>query len=139
MRPRPRCLAITDRNVVDYQFGTVFHCNAGVLERLLDRMERDGQSGGSDWVSRHQQFHALIFNLSQRPKLIRQITALHVVIEPYMRIWFDYVNKPLSAREEHQTLIDALRSGDPDHAEAVMREHIIATADLLADYASPGR
>jgi len=109
------------------------------LDRLLDRMERAGQSGSSDWVSRHQEFHAVIFNLSERPKLIRQITALHVVIEPYMRIWFDYVNKPLSAREEHQTLIDALRSGDSNHAEAVMQEHIIATPSLLAEYASSGR
>jgi DNA-binding GntR family transcriptional regulator len=109
------------------------------LDRLLDRMERAGKSGSSDWVARHQEFHAVIYNLSARPKLIRQITALHMAIEPYMRIWFDFVNKPLSAREEHQTLIDALRSGDPSHAEAVMREHIIATPNLLTEYASPGR
>ena len=102
-------------------------------------MERAGEAGSSDWVLRHQEFHALIYNLSGRPKLIRQITALHVAIEPYMRIWFDYVDKPLSAREEHQKLIDALRSGDARHAEAVMQEHIIETASMLADYASPGR
>lgn len=109
------------------------------LDRLLERMERAGQSGSSDWVLRHQEFHAFIFALSARPKLIRQITALHVAIEPYMRIWFDYVDKPLSAREEHQKLINALRSGDARHAEAVMQEHIIETASILADYASPGR
>ncbi len=109
------------------------------LDRLLDRMERAGKSGSSDWVLRHQEFHAHIYSLSARPKLIRQITALYVVIEPYMRIWFDYLDKPLSAREEHQNLIDALRSGDALHAEGVMREHIIGTASLLDDYASPGR
>lgn len=109
------------------------------LDRLLERMERAGQSGSSDWVPRHQEFHAFIYNLSGRPKLIRQISALHVVIEPYMRIWFDYVTKPLSAREEHDNLIEALKSGDAEHAEAVMREHILGTAPLLADYASPAR
>lgn len=109
------------------------------LEGLLDRVERAGQSGSGDWVLRHQEFHAFIYGLSGRPKLIRQIAALHVVIEPYMRIWFDYVDKPLSAREEHQMLIDALRSGDARHAEAVMQDHIIETASMLADYASPGR
>ena len=109
------------------------------LERLLERMERAGQGGSSDWVARHQEFHGRICVLSARPKLIRQISALHAVIEPYMRIWFDYVDKPLSAREEHQKLIDALRSGDARHAEAVMQEHIIETASILADYASPGR
>ncbi|MUZ63073.1 GntR family transcriptional regulator [Agrobacterium vitis] len=109
------------------------------LERLLIRMERAGESGSSDWVLRHQEFHAFIYGLSGRPKLIRQITALHVVIEPYMRIWFDYVDKPLSARQEHDTLIEALRSGDARRAEAVMQEHIVETASLLADYASPAR
>ncbi len=109
------------------------------LERLLDRMERAGQSGSSDWVLRHQEFHALIYGHSGRPKLIRQISALHVVIEPYMRIWFDYADKPLSARQEHAKLIEAIKTGDACHAESVMRDHIIETASMLSEYASPDR
>ncbi len=109
------------------------------LDDLLERMERAGQAGSSDWVVRHQEFHAQIYRLSGRPKLIRKINALHVVIEPYMRIWFDYVDKPLSAREEHETLLLALKQGDARHAEAVMQDHILGTAVLLADFASPGR
>lgn len=109
------------------------------LDRLLARMERAGEAGSSDWVLRHQEFHAYLYTLTGRPKLIRQIAALHVAIEPYMRIWFDYVDKPLSAREEHQNLIDALRSGDVALGERVMQEHVLGTASLLADYASPGR
>lgn len=109
------------------------------LDRLLLRMERAGEAGSSDWVLRHQEFHAYIYTLSGRPKLIRQIATLHVAIEPYMRIWFDYVEKPLSAREEHQNLIDALKSGDCAEAERVMEDHVLGTASLLAEYASPGR
>ena len=82
---------------------------AGPERELFDRyIERAGQSGSSDWVVRHQEFHGRIYALSGRPKLIRQIAALHVVIEPYMRIWFDYVDKPLSSREEHAALIAAI-------------------------------
>ncbi|KXG84868.1 GntR family transcriptional regulator [Agrobacterium bohemicum] len=109
------------------------------LDRLLLRMERAGETGSSDWVLRHQEFHAFLYEISGRPKLIRQIAALHVAIEPYMRIWFDYVDKPLSAREEHQNLIDAFRSGDVAEAERVMQEHVLCTASLLADFASPSR
>jgi DNA-binding GntR family transcriptional regulator len=109
------------------------------LDRLLVRMERAGEIGGSDWVLRHQEFHAYLYGMSERPKLIRQIAALHVAIEPYMRIWFDYVDKPLSAREEHQNLIDALKSGDGAVAESVMQEHVLGTASLLADFATPNR
>jgi len=109
------------------------------LDRLLVRMERAGDTGSSDWVLRHQEFHAFLYGMSERPKLIRQIAALHVAIEPYMRIWFDYVDKPLPAREEHQNLIDAFRSGDIAEAERVMQEHVLCTAPLLADFASPSR
>jgi len=109
------------------------------LQSLLERMERAGLAGGSDWVARHQEFHGYICKLSGRPKLIRQIAALHVVIEPYMRIWFDYVDKPVSALDEHQRLITALRTGDAAHAESVMREHILETAPVLAEFANPGR
>jgi DNA-binding GntR family transcriptional regulator len=109
------------------------------LERLLDRMERAGQSHSGDWVVRHQEFHGRIYALSGRPKLTHQISALHAVIEPYMRIWFDYIDKPLSAREEHAALIVALRSGDVQHTEQVMRDHILGTAPMLADFASPNR
>ena len=93
----------------------------------------------SDWVVRHQEFHGRIYALSGRPKLIRQIAALHVVIEPYMRIWFDYVDKPLSSREEHVALIAALRSGNARYAEQVMQDHILGTAPMLAEFASPSR
>jgi len=109
------------------------------MDRLLLRMERASEAGSSDWVLRHQELHAYIYEMSGRPKLIHQIAALHVAIEPYMRIWFDYVDKPLSAREEHQNLIDALKSGDGAEAERVMQEHVLCTASLLADFASPNR
>jgi DNA-binding GntR family transcriptional regulator len=106
------------------------------LEHLLDKMEKSGQSGSADWVTQHQDFHDHICMLSKRPKLIRQIAQLHVKIEPYLRIWFDYAAKPLSAQQEHRIVIDALRSGDADHAETVMRNHILGTAPMLAEFAS---
>jgi DNA-binding GntR family transcriptional regulator len=109
------------------------------LQRLLDRMESAGKGGGSDWVILHQEFHRRICALSQRPKLIHQISALHVVIEPYMRIWFDYIEKPLSAREEHAAVIAALRSGDASHAEQVMQDHINGTAPMLAEFVTSCR
>ena len=60
-------------------------------------------------------------------------------VEPYMRIWFDDVDKPLSAREEHATVISALRSGDARHAERVIQDHILDTAPLLAEFVTPNR
>lgn len=106
------------------------------LERLLDRMVRSGAAG--NWVSRHREFHESICAFSRRPKLIRQIASLHVTIEPYLRIWFDHAEKPLSAEAEHRAIIDALKTGDAAHAERQMAEHILTTAPDLAAFAFGG-
>jgi DNA-binding GntR family transcriptional regulator len=104
------------------------------FDRLLARMERSGV-GSDDWVTRHRQFHEYICAFSRRPKLIRQIVSLHVTIEPYLRIWFHHAEKPLSAREEHVAIIEALKSGDAAYAEQAMAEHIITTAPTLTAFA----
>ena len=84
-----------------------------------------GASGSGDWVARHQEFHDTICAFSGRPKLIRQIAALHVTIEPYLRIWFDYVEKPLSAREEHSRSSTRCAPAMRPFAETAMQKHIL--------------
>ncbi|MBF3536854.1 FCD domain-containing protein [Burkholderia pseudomallei] len=45
-----------------------------------------------------------------------------------MRLWIEQTAfRRKSARDYHQLLIDALRSGDPELAEQAMREHIEST------------
>ena len=101
------------------------------LERMLDRI--DDRSGvQDDWTTAHRAFHETLCARSARPRLIRQIAALHSLVEPHMRLWALQMDRPLSARADHQDLIDALRSGDADRCEATMREHVMATVpDLM--------
>jgi DNA-binding GntR family transcriptional regulator len=100
------------------------------LERLLDEMD-DYREESSEWVSRHRAFHEYLCSLSERPRLMRQIAALYSVIEPHMRLWLQHAEKPLSAREEHSVILDAIRTGDADKAEAVLRDHIEGTIPKL--------
>ena len=79
------------------------------LERLLDEMD-DYREDGAEWVSRHRAFHEYLCSLSERPRLMRQISALYSVIEPHMRLWLQHADKPRSARDEHASIIAALRS-----------------------------
>ena len=103
------------------------------LERLLDEMD-DYRDDVGEWVIRHRAFHEYLCSISERPRLIRQITALYSVIEPHMRLWLRHIDKPLSAREEHAAILDALHSGNPEHAERVLREHIEGTVPSLLEF-----
>ncbi|WP_371227180.1 GntR family transcriptional regulator [Pseudomonas sp. QE6] len=103
------------------------------LERMLDEMD-DYRDDSAQWVSRHRAFHEYLCSLAGRPRLMRQITALYSVIEPHMRLWLQHVDKPMSAREEHAVILEALHSGDAREAERVIREHIEGTIPSLARF-----
>ncbi len=104
------------------------------LDDHLARMHRAGAAGGGDWLARHQDFHGYIANLSQRPKLIAQIAALHIAVEPWMRVWLHHVAQPATATQRQNEIVEAIRSGDAGHAETVMRDHVLRTASKLADF-----
>jgi len=111
--------------------------DAAALAELDDhvaRMHRAGAAGGADWLGRHQEFHAYICSLSRRPKLIAQIAALHIAVEPYMRVWLHHVAQPAHATERQDEIVEAIKTGDAEHAEAVMRDHVLRTAPRLAEF-----
>lgn len=102
------------------------------LERLLDEMD-ECRDESAEWVGRHRVFHEYLCSLSERPRLMRQISALYSVIEPPMRLWLQHAQPP-SAREEHSEILEAIRSGDAALAERVLREHIEGTVPELARF-----
>ena len=103
------------------------------LERMLDEMD-DYRDESAEWVRLHRAFHEHLCSLSGRPRLLKQIAALYSLIEAPMRLWLQHSEKPLSARQEHAVILDAIRSGDAERAEAVVREHIEGTVPALIQF-----
>lgn len=101
------------------------------LERRLDAMDRCADNI-SDWVTAHRDFHLFLCGFSGRPRLVAQIAALHVAIEPHMRLWLQSAEKPQGSREDHGLIIDALRRKRPELVEAVVRDHVCGTIPALA-------
>lgn len=100
------------------------------LERLLDEMD-EYRNDSAGWVSLHRTFHEYLCSLSKRPRLMKHISALYALIEAPMRLWLQQLEKPVSARQEHAAILDAIRAGDAAQAEAVVREHIESTVPEL--------
>ncbi|HEX2544070.1 MAG TPA: GntR family transcriptional regulator, partial [Ramlibacter sp.] len=101
------------------------------LERRLDAMDRCA-GNISDWVTAHRDFHLFLCGFSGRPRLVAQIAALHVAIEPHMRLWLQSAEQPQASREDHGLIIDALRRKRPELIEAVVRDHVTGTIPALA-------
>ncbi len=104
------------------------------LEGLAVREMDDYRDDSAQWVRRHRAFHEHLCSFSGRPRLMKQIFALYSLIEAPMRLWLQHGDKPLSAREEHAVILDAIRAGDAAKAEAVVREHIEGTVPALIQF-----
>lgn len=103
------------------------------LTRLIDAMERVEQDV-QQWVTAHRNFHEYLCRLCDRRRLIAQIAGLHTVMEPHMRIWLELADKRMTSRDDHMTIISAIRAGNPLLLEAAVREHIEATIPALRDW-----
>ncbi|SDI60379.1 DNA-binding transcriptional regulator, GntR family [Paraburkholderia steynii] len=108
------------------------------LTRLLEVMESHEQDA-HQWVSAHRNFHEYLCQLSGRKRLVAQIAGLHTVVEPHMRLWLQLADKQMTSRDDHTTIIDAIKSGDPMAVEATVREHIEATVPALRQWMTSGR
>jgi DNA-binding GntR family transcriptional regulator len=119
--------------------GRIGPVEIGELERRLDAMDRCADNL-SDWVTAHRDFHLFLCGFSDRPRLLAQIAALHVAIEPHMRVWLQFADTPQGGRDDHGLIIDAIRGKQPELVEAVMRDHICDTIPALAKLmaAQPG-
>jgi DNA-binding GntR family transcriptional regulator len=108
------------------------------LDGFIARMERSGEAGGGDWLAHHQGFHEYICGLSGRPKLVRQISALHIAVEPYMRLWLHHIDQPRTATQTQHVVVEAMKMGDAAFAEQTMRDHVMRTAPRLAEFLRGG-
>jgi DNA-binding GntR family transcriptional regulator len=84
------------------------------------------------WVERHDAFHDLICRLSGRTRLCTDIGRLRLAARPYLRLYAKLHANPEIKGYEHERIIEALRSGDGNRAERVMREHIMVNAEAIA-------
>lgn len=103
------------------------------LEHLLDQMEQVNADYPA-WVTYHRAFHECLTGLAGMPRLTRQLAGLHSAIEPYMRIWLEHADKPMTSRDDHAGILQALRSGNEKLVEKTVREHVRATIPALVEF-----
>lgn len=97
------------------------------LQDLLASMQRC-EGDLSQWITVHRQFHERLCGISAAPRLMQQISALHSVVEPLMRIWLENDPGCCTVQQAHEQLLATLQLGEPDRIEQDMRAHVRRTA-----------
>lgn len=117
-------------------FSAIQEKHIAVLDDLIRQMEL-AEDDVQEWVSLHRQFHEYLCSLSHNPRLMRQISSLHSVVEPHMRLWLEKSDRPHRSRSAHGYIIDALRAGPAEEVEKVLRQHAERTIASLEKFMAP--
>jgi DNA-binding GntR family transcriptional regulator len=85
------------------------------------------------WIDRHDQFHDSVCQISRRPRLCAEVRRLRLAIKPYLRLYTKIHARPELKGYEHEHILAAMESGDAARADEVMRVHIMANAEAIAN------
>ncbi|KQO99332.1 AsnC family transcriptional regulator [Methylobacterium sp. Leaf92] len=121
-------------------------CGALAARRITHPMQREIEKAHEDCVREasqesadayyyaNERFHHLIYKASQNTFLAEQATQLHARLKPYRRLQLQVRSRVANSLAEHQSIVDAIRNGDGEQTERMLREHILIQGERLADF-----
>lgn len=78
------------------------------------------------FIAAHDALHAVIRDYCPKPRLRAECLRIQNATEPLLRLMLRHSPTAHdSTLHEHRAVIDALATGDPDHAEREMRAHVL--------------
>jgi len=93
-------------------------------EALLAELKHAGGDGERALIDLDQRVHRHVYRCAHNLFLEATLNEYYVLI---LRIWFvalERVTRLEDAILEHRGILEAIRDGDPDRAEAAMRKHV---------------
>lgn len=82
---------------------------------------------------RNSDFHHCVYNATHNAFLAGEASRLHAMLQPYRRMQLQVRNRMARSFAEHDTVVAAIRAGDPDAAAAAMRDHVVIQGDRFHD------
>jgi DNA-binding GntR family transcriptional regulator len=109
------------------------------LEESCDRFERlRAEDDLLDLVQENLRFHSVIHEVAASDRLtalIRKVIEIPLVYKSFY--WYSPEQKLIS-QHYHRQLTRALRLGDGERAELIMKEHVLEARDFLLAQLAPG-
>jgi DNA-binding GntR family transcriptional regulator len=102
------------------------------LEDIIDEMQKLARQGDGEGVSELDiRFHTRICELSQDTLLFKTLAGLRRKIGMLVTIDRELAPDLVELASNHLMLLEAIRTGDPEHTESVFREHIVEVGNTL--------
>lgn len=120
------CARLAARRMTDAELQAleVLHdrCRSAVIERDPDA-----------YFYANEEFHRAIYRGAHSGFLLEQAHSLQRKLRPYRRLQLRVRNRLQRSFDEHQHIVEALRSGDVDLAVTAVRNHVVVQGERFAD------
>jgi DNA-binding GntR family transcriptional regulator len=104
---------------------------------VLDALRLDMDSKRNEthaWIAAHSKFHEYLVDQAERPRLSAECSRMRVAVQPYSLMYIEVYKSPDLPDYEHETIIDAIRSGNSNLVESVVRGHVMGAGQALIDW-----
>lgn len=106
------------------------------LKELLKEMENASVSRNSDSLNEiHDQFHKMLFDIADSPRLVQMINSLSDYINRFMKAGYSIPGRSSAAMQEHRELLESIEAKDSLRAETIAGKHVMnSKATVLKQY-----
>lgn len=87
-----------------------------------------------DYYYRNEAFHDAIVAGSNNSFLVEQATALRRRLQPYRRMQLRVPKRVHDSLDEHEAIVEAIVAGEAEHAEQLLRAHVIIQGERFTDF-----
>jgi len=103
------------------------------MTRLLGVMDDPGLGPGA-WVETNAAFHAEVYALAGRPRMIALVEQLRRLTDRYIYFHLDVVGQAGHLQEEHRQILAAVQAQDATAAAELTRAHLASSHSVVLDY-----
>jgi DNA-binding GntR family transcriptional regulator len=102
------------------------------LEELMGRMEACAGTDDTDgWITADQAIHRHLFQMSGNRWLLKLLLQMEALVSRVRHIGLRGTGRMKEATREHRTIIDAIKSRDPEAARRAMHDHLVLVEQHL--------
>ena len=106
--------------------------NLTQAETLLDAIEQEKSI--AQWGELNWEFHALLYQPANLPRLMEWVRLLHINVARYLVIFLVGLEYQATSQREHRAILEACRQGQIETAVTLLEQHLQAAANKLVAF-----
>lgn len=108
--------------------------HAALLQAHENCTKAAASADPDDYYRENQGFHDAIYRACGNRFLAEQARALHDRLKAYRRLQLRVRNRVQASLAEHQRVVDAIRDGNSEKAETLLRSHVLIQGERFNDF-----